>query len=94
MPKVDLIPDNMSILTATSNTQTSGAIKEQNHGLFTYFLLKGLRGDADIDKDKKLTLFELSKYIKTKVSSYALNADREQTPQLQGDENKVLVEFN
>ena len=94
VPKVDLIQDNMSILTATSNTQTSGAIKEQKHGLFTYFLLKGLRGDADVDEDKKLTLFELSKYIKKKVSSYALNADREQTPQLQGDENRVLVEFN
>ena len=92
--RVDLIPYNMSIFTATSNTQTSGAIKEQKHGLFTYFLLKGLRGDADIDEDKKLTLFELSKYIKKKVSSYALNADREQTPQLQGDDNRVLVEFN
>ena len=94
VPKVDLISNNMSIFTATSHTQTSGAIKEQKHGLFTYFLLKGLRGDADIDEDKKLTLFELSKYIKKKVSSYALNADREQTPQLQGDDHRVLVECN
>ena len=93
VPRVDLTPNNMSIFTATSNNQTSGVIKEQKHGLFTYFLLKGLRGDADIDEDKKLTIIELSKYIKRKVSSYALNADREQIPQLQGDENRVLVEF-
>ncbi len=55
VPIVDHLSDKMSILTSTSDTQTSGAIKEQEHGLFTYFLLKGLRGNADVDKDKKLT---------------------------------------
>ena len=64
VPIVGSVSDSMSILTATSSSQTSGAIKEQKHGLFTYFLLKGLRGDADTDENKKLTLFELSKYIK------------------------------
>ena len=50
--------------------------------------------NADINNDKELTLLELSKYVKEEVSNYALNADREQTPQLQGHSNKVLVEFN
>jgi len=30
-------------------------LKEKEHGLFTYYVLKGLGGDADDNQDKKLT---------------------------------------
>ena len=37
-----------------------GALKEKEHGLFTYYVLGG---DADDNQDKKLTIGELGKYV-------------------------------
>ncbi len=38
------------------------------HGLFTYYLLKGLRGDADTNRDGMVTLWEATDYVRQKVS--------------------------
>ena len=67
---------------------------EADHGLFSYFLMKGLEGDADTNNDKKITNGELHNYVRSNVARQAVRLGREQTPQLQGDENRVLVEFN
>ena len=64
------------------------------NGLFSYFLMKGLEGDADTNNDKKITYGELHSYVRSNVTRQAVRLGREQTPQLQGDENRVLVEFN
>lgn len=53
---------------AAQNNQLSNAYKEQAHGLFTYFLLKGLSGDADQNGDGNLKLSELAGYIADQVS--------------------------
>ena len=58
------------------------------------FLMKGLEGDADANNDKKITNGELHIYVRSNVTRQAVRLGREQTPQLQGDENKVLVVFN
>ena len=92
VPRVDSIYDNISILTATSDTQSVELLKNTARSFYLLFI-KRFKRNADINKDKKLTLLELSKYVKSQVSNYALNADREQTPQLLGDKNRV-VEFN
>ena len=52
LPKQQNIPDNINVLSAASGSQISGVIKEKEHGLFTYYVLRGLSGDADINKDK------------------------------------------
>ena len=64
--------------------------------IFSLFSIsvEGLGSPTKTSSAAKLTLLELSSYIKEEVNNYALNVDREQTPQLQGDENRVLVEFN
>ena len=56
--------------------------------------MKGLEGDADANNDKKITNGELHNYVRSNVTRQAIRLGREQTPQLQGDENRVLVEFN
>ena len=66
--------------------------EEKEHGLFTYHVLKGLGGEADLNEDTFETN-ELSEYVSTNVREQAAINGREQTPELQGDADRVLVRF-
>jgi hypothetical protein len=56
--------------------------------------MKGMRGDADTNKDKQITVGELGDYVKEHVSDMAGMLDREQTPGLQTlDEGKILIKY-
>ena len=87
------IPSNFSIFSSSEYTQVSSTIKEAKHGIFSYYLMKGLEGKADTDKDKQITNGELIAYLKTNVSKEAFTQNREQDPMLSGDENKVLMRY-
>lgn len=50
-------------------------------GVFSHFLIRGLKGEADADKDKIVNITELFGYVKTKVGGYTAGA---QTPVLTG----------
>ena len=93
VPKERSVPGNITVLSAATAGQISGPIKDKEHGLFTYYLLKGLGGAADGDKDKKLTIAELAKYVHSKVKEDAALKGREQTPELQGGGKRVLVRW-
>jgi len=41
------------------------------HGLFTYYLLKGLRGGADADRDGSVAVAELFRYLKDRLPAAA-----------------------
>ena len=85
---------NVSVFAAATGKQISSAWPEKKHGLFTYFMLKGLRGEADRNADREITLDELSQYITGNVSETAGLLDREQTPQLfTADSQRVLVTY-
>ena len=55
------------ILTASDANEVSMEKDELNHGVFTYYLLEGLRGKADADGDGVITLDEVYKYVSMKV---------------------------
>ena len=93
-PNKDSVPSNVTVFSASTGSQISGAIKEKEHGLFTYYLLKGMSGDADTNKDKSIQINELSSYVSKNVKDQAAINGREQTPELQGDKERVLVQFN
>lgn len=59
---------NVISFAATDKDQVSNAYKEQAHGLFTYFLLKGLSGAADRKGDGSVLLSALADYVKDQVS--------------------------
>ncbi len=94
LPKEQDIPDKVNLLTAASGSQISGAIKEKEHGLFTYYVLRGLSGDADTNKDKVVKLKELYNYVSKNVREQAALNGREQFPQLKSDQDKVIVKFD
>jgi uncharacterized caspase-like protein len=56
VPKERNIPKPITVLSAATAGQVSGPIKDKEHGLFTYYVLKGLGGAADSNKDRKLTV--------------------------------------
>ena len=62
---------------------------EAKHGLFSYYLMKGMEGPADANKDKQITTGELHRYVLANVSRFQQN----QTPELQGATERVLVQF-
>lgn len=83
---------DISVFTASTNEQISSVSANKKHGLFTYYLLKGLQGYGDLDGDKAIRVGELFDYLKENVSREAGFMDREQVPQLlSGDRNRVLV---
>ena len=69
---------------------TAKPLKEAKHGLFSYFLMKGMEGEADSNKDNTITAGELHSYVQQNVIQQSAGS---QTPELQGDANRVLVRF-
>lgn len=67
------------------------------HGFFTQALLKGLRGKADANKDKKITVRELFNYVYNDVQHSTANMEASQHPQLIGVKevaDAVVVDWN
>ena len=90
--KSSIVFKNITVFTASTGAQISSGYVSKRHGLFTYFLLKGLRGDADSDKNNKTTVKELFNYVNRNVRTQAKYIDREQTPQvLPEPSDKVLI---
>ena len=84
-------PPNFTVISASSNDQISSASPELKHGIFSYFLMKGMEGDADQNKDGKITVAEMQDYLTDMVGRQAMGMNRKQQPQLFGDADRVLV---
>ena len=84
------LPDNFTLFTAASAQESAWSLPEAQHGTFSYFLMKGMEGNADLNGDKKLTNGELRDYLLDNVGRYA---QKQQTPQMVGDPNQVLIKF-
>jgi TIR domain len=64
------IPESLVILSASGPTVSDIESAEQNEGVFTHYLIKGLRtGDADLDGDGSVTFDELLIYAKGQVQA-------------------------
>ena len=87
------IPDNFTIFSASQLDQISSGLKDAKHGTFSYYLMKGLEGNADANGDKKITNGELIVYMDTNVSQKASELGRQQNPSLAGDPDKVLISY-
>jgi len=67
-----------------------GVIYGGGHGAFTYFLLRALNGDADLNSDGKVTMDEMAQFVVDKVGQSTANR---QIPKTVGeiDEHRVLA---
>jgi hypothetical protein len=54
-----------------------------HHGLFTYYLLRGLRGEADMNRNGEVTIGEVTAYVARKVPAAARSSfKQDQQPQI------------
>ena len=82
------IPAKFTVFSASAGKETAKVLNEAEHGLFSYYMMKGLEGEADINSDRRITNGELITFINKNVSRQA-----NQTPQLNGDPKQVLVQW-
>lgn len=67
----------LMLIASCEGSQTSVALKEKGQGVFTHVLLDGLSGSADKtygDRDNRVTIGELAKWLKEQVPPVASNA--------------------
>ncbi len=84
-------PDNFTIMSASASNQMSSSSPDLKHGIFSYYLMKGLEGDAAEKKDGAITVGNLQNYLSEKVPRFAMQMSRKQEPQLIGDGTRVLI---
>jgi uncharacterized caspase-like protein/tetratricopeptide (TPR) repeat protein len=78
LEEMSKIPSGVGFLSAADQTELSYELDSLNAGVFTYSLLEGLRGNADINNDGMVNFKELKDYVSDKVSELT---ERKQRPQ-------------
>ncbi len=63
------------------------------HGVFFHFVIEGMRGAADLDKDGKVTLPELEQFVKRRVADYVRSQfnGKRQMPNLVGNTSGLVT---
>jgi uncharacterized caspase-like protein len=55
------------VFTASQAGEVSQELDKFGHGVFTYYLLQGMKGEADINNDYTVTIGELMDYVEENV---------------------------
>lgn len=76
------------IMTASGANEVSAEDEKLRHGVFTFYLLEGLKGAADADKDGVVTVDEAYRYVSTHVSR---STGQEQHPVKKGTVEGRLI---
>lgn len=70
------------VFTASASGEVSQEFPEMGHGVFTFYLLEGMKGNADFNNDYTVTINELMQYVEEQVKRKtrgAQNPTRSQT---------------
>jgi uncharacterized caspase-like protein len=79
-----------AILTASRPTEVSLELPELGHGIFTYYLVQGLKGAADLNRDGIVSLQELYEYLELQVSRKSRAVGGNQHPVMKGELEGIL----
>jgi len=93
--KPALVGEGITVLTAASGNQLASWDEKAQHGLFTEYLLRGVYGEADKDKNNLVTLNELKGFLDRNMTKAARREyGREQTPTVLGDGQRVIAKLS
>jgi PKD repeat protein len=89
----DFALEGRLVLSAAAESQEAYESTVLGHGVFTHFVLEGLRGSADRNGDRRVTAWELYEYLVAEVPPFVMNErGAEQTPQIEGEGDvRVLI---
>jgi uncharacterized caspase-like protein len=73
------------IITASGPNEVALELPALGHGVFTYYVLEGLRGQADRNRDRLVTVSELYEYVEDQVDRAARRAGGRQRPLMKGE---------
>jgi uncharacterized caspase-like protein len=79
------------VITACDVNEVALETPEFGHGLFTHYLLKGLRGDADTAKTGVVVVDQLYPYLFAAVSSEARRRNGSMSPVMKGEARGPVV---
>ena len=91
------IPNSFNVFSSSQLNQASFSTEKETgveNGIFSYYLMKGLEGNADLNDDRKITNGEMQEYLTTEIPKIALSLhNREQDPFFKGDKDLILTSF-
>ncbi|MBQ6155525.1 MAG: caspase family protein [Bacteroidales bacterium] len=82
---------DIAIMLSCSDNEYSMETASLRQGIFSYYLVKGLKGAADRDGNKIITIQELFYYVYKQTRHFAKNAGRDQKPVLFGNFDLRLI---
>ena len=89
-----LFGKKFTLFTSASGDQIASWYPEGNHSLFTYYFLRALRGEADKDRNRKITVNEMNQFLSDNVPYMARRLyGREQTPVVKGNLTTVISRY-
>lgn len=80
------------VLSACKGSQVAYESSDLRHGVFTYFLVQGIRYKlADLNYDREVSIGELANYVITEVTNWANQSGLIQTPVYENPSAKEIV---
>ena len=88
------LPQGLILLSSCAPGETSYEEPNFGHGVFMHHLLEGLRGKADSDDNKRVSITELARYVNRGTKVYVADKYSDsQRPYLRGDLTLESLEF-
>lgn len=79
-----------AIVTASRPAEVSIELPELGHGIFSYYLVRGLQGAADLNRDGIVSLQELYEFLEQQVTAKSRSVGGNQHPVMKGELEGVL----
>lgn len=77
-----------ALILSSKSEETSLESSEVRQGVFSHFLIRGMKGEADLNKNNLVTIEELFTYVYSEVRKYTNN---QQSPVIDGDYDKEMI---